>query len=341
MPDLGGRTVTVGATRTTVLFGRELFTPRAVSALEAARPDLVVVLGHRAPTRRWLPQLAAIDEVAPTLGVHPALLHVKQLHDTRLVAWETAEPKIIRGPASAHVERPALEHALAALVSRVPAIEPATTASFGLTGAARVIDATGRRAFSAQRRIGPPEPWIARTFCASGRFTAAEQAFRMAALPDGYAYRLGTDTRIVLGVAGIVSALRRTAEETERHLADSRGGWLLAGLPRLSAMLAGRGGVASVQWTEGNRAMLRVGDAALARDALASQGLANGVSDAMHVAAGESGESSERRRREQREKHVSALLAIIARCRYRHSPSWSCHSTMSATTRIRIISPRA
>jgi hypothetical protein len=70
---LDERTVTFGALRTTLLFGRELFAGRSVAAVEAARPDLVVVLGHGAPTRKWLPQLAAVDEVAPTLVVHQAL----------------------------------------------------------------------------------------------------------------------------------------------------------------------------------------------------------------------------------------------------------------------------
>jgi hypothetical protein len=70
---LGERTVTFGALRATLLFGRELFAARATAAVEAARPDLVVVLGHGGPTRKWLPQLAALDEMAPTLVVHQAL----------------------------------------------------------------------------------------------------------------------------------------------------------------------------------------------------------------------------------------------------------------------------
>lgn len=92
---LAERTVTFGALRTTVLFGRELFEARAVAAVEKARPALVVVLGHGAPTRKWLPQLAAVDEVAPTLVVH------QQLEVRRPVAvppprgWR---PTVSRGP---------------------------------------------------------------------------------------------------------------------------------------------------------------------------------------------------------------------------------------------------
>ena len=70
---LSVRTVTIGALRTTVLFGRELFGARAVPAVESGRPDLVIVLGHAGPTKKWLAPLAALDELAPTLVVHQAL----------------------------------------------------------------------------------------------------------------------------------------------------------------------------------------------------------------------------------------------------------------------------
>ena len=70
---LAERSVTVGGLRALVLFGRELFGGRAAAAVETARPDLVLVLGHGGPTRKWLPPLAALDELAPTLVVHQAL----------------------------------------------------------------------------------------------------------------------------------------------------------------------------------------------------------------------------------------------------------------------------
>jgi hypothetical protein len=70
---LGERTVALGGLRATLLFGRELFGARAAPAVEAARPDLVLVLGHGGPTKRWLPGFAAVDELAPTLVVHQAL----------------------------------------------------------------------------------------------------------------------------------------------------------------------------------------------------------------------------------------------------------------------------
>ena len=70
---LDARTVTLGALRTTVLFARELYGARSAAAVETARSDLVVVLGHGGPTKKWLAPLAALDELAPTLVVHQAL----------------------------------------------------------------------------------------------------------------------------------------------------------------------------------------------------------------------------------------------------------------------------
>lgn len=299
------------------------------AVLAAARRGRTLLVGRRKPSSEQ-PRIDAVPAPFLTLllefGVHPAFLGVRELHDTRLVAWERAEPELIRGPATAHVERPALERALAGLVDGMAGIEVTTFPSFPSPTANTVIDATGRRAISAQHRVHPPEPWTARTFWTPGSFTVAARAFRMAALPDGYAYRLGSGTRVVLGIVGEKVALRQTPDEVEQRLRAQGAGWLLAGLPALSVMKVGRGGAASLQWTEGKTTTtLRVGDAELARDALASQGLAIGVSDALQLATGETTPGSDwaRRQQEQRERHISTLLAVIARCRFRNHPTWS------------------
>jgi len=70
---LAERIVTFGALRTVVLLGRELFQARPVGLVASARPELVLVLGHGGPTKKWLPRLAALDAVAPTLLVHQPL----------------------------------------------------------------------------------------------------------------------------------------------------------------------------------------------------------------------------------------------------------------------------
>lgn len=88
------RTVTVGAIRATVLFGRELFAVRSVSAVEAARPALVLVLGHGAPTKKWVPPLIALDELAPTLVVHQALMVRRPVQLPAPRGWR---PTVARG----------------------------------------------------------------------------------------------------------------------------------------------------------------------------------------------------------------------------------------------------
>jgi hypothetical protein len=51
-----------------------------------------------------------------------------------------------------------------------------------------VIGITGRRAVTATRVHGPNDPWIAHVFSRRRVFDKADQAFRMAAIPAGYAY---------------------------------------------------------------------------------------------------------------------------------------------------------
>lgn len=91
---LDERTVTLGAVRATVLFGRELLGARSASAVEVARPDLVLVLGHGGPTKKWVPPWLALDELAPTLVVHQALMVRRPV---KLPAPRGWRPTVTRG----------------------------------------------------------------------------------------------------------------------------------------------------------------------------------------------------------------------------------------------------
>jgi hypothetical protein len=71
--DYGGRLVTIGAIRTLVLMGRELFAPGILEAAEEEHPERMLLLGHGGPTKKWLPRLAALDAIAPTVLVHQNL----------------------------------------------------------------------------------------------------------------------------------------------------------------------------------------------------------------------------------------------------------------------------
>jgi hypothetical protein len=255
------------------------------------------------------------------LGVHPTQIGVSDLHDARLMAWGSAEPETVRGNAMAHVERPALELALLAAMerlSRVTIVAAAVVEPTGLDD--RVIDATGRRAVSATRTVGLPQPWIARVFALRGEFDQTDQAFRMAALPAGYTYRIASPRLMTIGVVLSKATGNLTAVETERYIRAAGAGWMLTGIGRLDSLLPGKGGVASVQWSGGSAATRLVGDAALARDSISAQGLSIGISNAVAVArrAGDPTNSTQHHLH----RHLGMLATAIASSRFRSEAPW-------------------
>ena len=99
---------------------------------------------------------------------------------------------------------------------------------------------------------------------------------------------------------------------------------MLEGLPSLCEMMPGKNSSASVQWTSGEVG-LRVGEAALAKDTLSSQGLASGISEALYAAAMRNEEEQtlfSLRQIEQRQSHLNSLAHLIARCRFRQEEAW-------------------
>ena len=250
--------------------------------LGAGPAGLAAALGlaAREPARIIAPTIPAatdpprVDMVPATflaflleLGVHPTQLGVSELHDVRIMAWGSAEPETVRGNAMAHIERPALELALLAAVARLSRTTIVTGAAADpIAPGERVIDATGRRAVSATRTVGLPQPWIARVFSRRGQFDTDAQAFRMAALPAGYAYRLASPRLLTIGVVLSKTIGTITAAEIEAYVRTAGAGWILAGIGRLDSLPPGRGGVASVQWSTGSAGTKLVGDAVLARE---------------------------------------------------------------------------
>jgi hypothetical protein len=250
-----------------------------------------------------------------------------------MIAWEREVFEESRGPVSAHVERPALDLALLNAVvtsGRVSirlsdhpdcfraAIEAARRKQV------RLIDATGRRSASARKRIQPAKPWAARTFLALRPFSSAQTDLRIAALAGGFAYRLGGAKYLVLGIIGRKKTIMGDPLTLEQQLYKSGAGWILEGLPSIRAMIPGKTALASVQWTNEDVGV-RIGDAALARDTLSSQGLAAGISEAFYAAAiRNDGDESlfSRRQVEQRLVHLRSLAQLIARCRFRENETW-------------------
>jgi hypothetical protein len=300
-----------------------------VTALAAARSGRVLVMAPRIPQNT---QALRIDSVPLALlalfvefGLHPSEINAGETHDHRLAAWESKTPSLIRGAATVHLERPLLEQSLIALARRHPAITiwlgdlPDRWPKTKL-----YLDATGRRAVSAEWKLAPDNPSICRTFVMSGEgFSKSQQAFRIAALPTGYAYRMGTCGSLVLGIVQGRNEWACPIGDLTSYLRQFDADWLFAGIASDRFMPA-MGGHSSFQWTMGQPAPVRIGDAAFARDALAAQGIANGISGGLKAIAGAlSMENWQRQLKAEALGHLENLRNIIAGCRYADRPYWS------------------
>jgi hypothetical protein len=295
-----------------------------VTALMAARRGKSLVIARPRPERAHAfridcvpaPLLALLVE----LGLHPARLGVEEVYDHRLIAWEAAEPQVAPGAATVHLMRPLLEEALLELARRHANITLEVGSFSGLMPPAKVyLDATGRASISASRRIVPDNPAMCRIFGLRGRFSKAQQAFRMAATPYGYVYRSGVAGAIILGVVQGRREWAAPIRDLAHYLRAAGAGWLVAGLDT-GGFIHAMGGAACVQWSIGPDNPIRIGDAALARDPLSSQGISNGISDGLKAC--DAGAASEGRDAELR-GHIETLRKTISACRYADSPYWN------------------
>src|SRR5262249_49408827 len=194
---------------------------------------------------------AALLGLLVELGIHPASIGATEVFTRRFAAWSSGAPTLIDGPATVHLERPALDVALLGVLRRLDdaAIEirrwnPARDCM--RTGA--IIDASGRAAVTATRRIRPDRPWAARTFWLDRAACRATADFAIAALPSGYAYRLGGASQLIIGVVGRGPAVTGPAADVARRI-RRRASWIMDGLPDHADMAEGAAGAASVQWT--------------------------------------------------------------------------------------------
>ncbi len=316
-----------------------------VSALAAAKSARTALVLNRLPATDDPVRIDAIPArtlaLLVELGVNPRDLGAATLNDGGWASWEAPTPSWRHGAKTAHIERPRLEQALLSAVRRTGVItliadgtQPRWIKEFVGNGwRSRVlIDASGRSSVTARSRTRPDRPWASRFFWSERRGVSASPEFRIAALSSGYAYRLGSADRIGIGIAGRGPWLNRTPEQIEQVLRKEGAGWLCDGMPPLSSLECGASGACSVQWTNAGQATV-VGDAALARDSLSSQGLAASLSDALYaVAAITSGNSDaiEDRHAANLLAHLTHLHESLTRCRFVQSPLWGTYRTFVA-----------
>jgi hypothetical protein len=293
------------------------------TALTAARRGRVRVV---APGRARNTLAYRIDVVPVALlallvelGVHPTRLGITESHDFRLAAWESREPKIILGAATAHVMRPRLEEELleqARRHSNIVFLEQGVSACAPQAG--RCLDASGRAAISARERIVPDNPAMCRVYAVQGAFSKAQQAFRIASTPFGYVYRSGGPDAMALGVVQGRSEWATPLLDLDHYLRGVGAGWLIAGLD-VNSMVPAGGGFACAQVAIGsNNNSVLIGDAAFARDPLSAQGIANGISDGLKTLD----EGGTLNRDAEISSHIHNLRQMIATCRYEESPYW-------------------
>lgn len=284
---------------------------------------------------------ASIISLLVEFGVVPAQLGVSGTNSVRQIGWETEQPVAIECAPGVHLERPALERALLAQVLRCNrvAIEPTSHHAPSWNGmqwnvgsheADYLIDATGRRAITARCRVAPEIRWFASLWqFLRPKSDEAISPLAIASLPGGYAYRISSRKVVTLATVGPTLGKIRQYDDFREILDQARAAWIARGLSKPSCNL-GSPTNSSVQWTAdtdcSSRHLVRIGDAALAREPLASQGISAALSDALYtVEAIDSGQLHllEMRQREQRNRHVESLRRILGSGLHRESAEWS------------------
>ena len=321
-----------------------------IAALRLAQGRDVALVVDRLPRDDDPPRVdavpASVVALLVELGVAPGALGVDRLYDRRWIAWSETSPQIRRLSAAAHLERPRLDVTLFSQAARHPRVtvfvsKQWTRADGIFWGdgwrAARLIDATGRAAVTADSVVRLPRPWAARTLWTRSEREVRGPDFALASLPDGYAYRVATPRAVVVGFVGRGPAVEGEPAQLEERLRALGRGFLIENLPALASFAEGRAATASIQWATSPTSTdvegpFRIGDAALARDPLSSQGIA-AAAEAMLVASVESAADVElfaRRQREQRSAHLRALEAMIGGSAFASEPEWGDYSRFLA-----------
>lgn len=219
-------------------------------------------------------------------GVSPKRIGVDALFRERTMQWSAGAVVGSPAPNAAHIERPALEIALLKSALRAGAKIDLLQGNLldelqrqHREGECMLLDASGRSAITSKERIGPRRPIVARLFHLPTRPSLRGSGLMIAAGPEGYAYRLASTATLTLGVVGRKDFVQGDAAQIVAKIAEFAP-WLVRDIP--SAHMQSGASHASAQWSVGdNFESVLVGDASFARDALASQGLAMGLSGAL------------------------------------------------------------
>jgi flavin-dependent dehydrogenase len=279
-------------------------------------------------------------------GISPSDIGVSQVYRTREVAWSSIAPSLLSSSPFALIERPRFDRVLLrrlmsfANVDIHEAIGGEFEDATSCDDPSRVVvDATGRRAFMSAEVVRAPRQWVARLWsmeCATPDERLS--GLKLAALEGGYAYRLSSDTFTVVGLIGPDYRHLARVDQLRDLLESGATSWLLRGIQSAEVdSLAPR--VASVQWSlsdDFRKPLFALGDAAVARDPIASQGIATSLSDGLYALTAIRKRVGPNRVRshqsQQLAEHLKNLLHFIGICWSRASVPWRRYSEWLAGT---------
>jgi hypothetical protein len=274
--------------------------------------------------------------------VHPFDIGARRLHRSRSIAWGTASWVQVESAASAHIDRPRLDAALLALIRSHPDIDIRLAGAGALSGSEpsrdyQLFDATGRRSRFARLKLAVEDAPVCQTWTrplpAHEGGDAGPDGFQIAALAQGYVYRLRSASTELVGWCGSPELMSTGPDGWARVLSNAGLAWPELADANTGAPSAGwrrgKAGCAGPQRCEALPGIILVGDAAFARDVLCSQGLATGLSDAMYASAADSGSNLgawNQHRLEQYARHLESLIALVRTCRFRDSGFWKSYA---------------
>ncbi|MER9259460.1 hypothetical protein [Mesorhizobium sp. M0619] len=216
-------------------------------------------------------------------GVFPRSVGVDKVFTEQMRQWNRIGPSRKMTTGRVHLSRPELDIALLELAESLGVVLTTervdrNTALEHAEDGETVFDASGRSSVTASAVSKPRRPIVGRQWLFETN-EATVATFGIGAGKGGYFYRMGNAHRICLGVVGNGALMRSAWPEVRAEVAETAA-WLVHDLPAEFAEI-GRSGATTMQWSNGRREPLQIGDAVMAQDALSSQGLAVGLVDAV------------------------------------------------------------
>ena len=253
------------------------------------------------------------------LGITPDEIGVDRLVSERITEWTGPGLTAAAAPACAHIDTDALRNALRKRVIANDAIERIDRVDLSRARPGW-IDASGGRAASSTHTLRPKPVWTSAVVTVPR--AGADERVHLVCAADGYAYRLGSARWLTVGwvgpgtppMSGAMLATRIAAAGAQQILPDDRIPPVLKTFRRPAS--------AAIPQPAGHATP--IGDAALTRDALASQGLSIGLSDACLLSDPRTTQTDMAvRRTEAARRHFAHLTETVSSARYADQPVWS------------------